>query len=161
TRTLRRRVPRSRTLSLRPCRAANPRARIAATEFAGVDPAFVGTRPYPAARRNIRDMTDRILMPHSPATTQATARTRSSNAEDVQSHYDLSNEFFRLWQDPNQVYSCAYFEREDMTLEEAQRAKIDLALGKLGLEPGMTLLDIGCGWGYLMLRAIEKYDVNV
>jgi cyclopropane-fatty-acyl-phospholipid synthase len=80
---------------------------------------------------------------------------------EVQFHYDLSNEFFRLWQDPNQVYSCAYFERDDMTLGEAQRAKIDLALGKIDLKPGMTLLDIGCGWGYTMRRAIEKYDVNV
>ncbi|OCB40468.1 SAM-dependent methyltransferase, partial [Mycobacterium malmoense] len=59
------------------------------------------------------------------------------------------------------TYSCAYFERDDMTLEEAQLAKIDLALGKLKLEPGMTLLDIGCGWGATMRRAIEKYDVNV
>ena len=81
--------------------------------------------------------------------------------EDVQAHYDLSDEFFRLWLDPTQTYSCAYFERDDMTLEEAQLAKIDLALGKLGLEPGMTLLDIGCGWGSTMMRAIEKYDVNV
>jgi cyclopropane-fatty-acyl-phospholipid synthase len=81
--------------------------------------------------------------------------------DDVQAHYDLSNEFFQLFLDPTQTYSCAYFEREDMTLEEAQIAKIDLALGKLGLQPGMTLLDIGCGWGATMLRAIEKYDVNV
>ncbi|MBO0678993.1 class I SAM-dependent methyltransferase [Mycolicibacterium sp. S2-37] len=81
--------------------------------------------------------------------------------EDVQAHYDLSDDFFRLFLDPSQMYSCAYFERDDMTLEEAQRAKVDLALGKLGLEPGMTLLDIGCGWGYTMMRALEKYDVNV
>jgi cyclopropane-fatty-acyl-phospholipid synthase len=81
--------------------------------------------------------------------------------EDVQAHYDLSDDFFRLFLDPTQTYSCAYFERDDMTLEEAQIAKIDLALGKLGLEPGMTLLDIGCGWGATMRRAIEKYDVNV
>ncbi|GFG73416.1 cyclopropane mycolic acid synthase family methyltransferase [Mycobacterium botniense] len=81
--------------------------------------------------------------------------------DDVQAHYDLSDEFFRLFQDPTQTYSCAYFERDDMTLEEAQIAKIDLALGKLGLQPGMTLLDIGCGWGSTMRRAIEKYDVNV
>ena len=67
--------------------------------------------------------------------------------EDVQAHYDLSDDFFRLFLDPTQTYSCAYFERDDMTLEEAQIAKIDLALGKLGLAPGMTLLDIGCGWG--------------
>ena len=81
--------------------------------------------------------------------------------EDVQAHYDLSDDFFRLFLDPSQTYSCAYFERDDMTLEEAQLAKVDLALGKLGLEPGMTLLDVGCGWGSTMLRAIEKYDVNV
>ena len=81
--------------------------------------------------------------------------------EDVQAHYDLSDDFFRLFLDPSQTYSCAYFERDDMTLEEAQLAKVDLALGKLGLQPGMTLLDIGCGWGSTMMRAIEKYDVNV
>ncbi|TQK30407.1 cyclopropane mycolic acid synthase family methyltransferase [Arthrobacter sp. SLBN-53] len=80
---------------------------------------------------------------------------------DVQAHYDLSDEFFRLFLDPTQTYSCAYFERDDMTLEEAQLAKIDLALGKLGLQPGMTLLDIGCGWGATMRRAVEKYDVSV
>jgi cyclopropane-fatty-acyl-phospholipid synthase len=83
------------------------------------------------------------------------------NFENVQAHYDLSDDFFRLFLDPSQTYSCAYFERDDMTLQEAQLAKIDLALGKLGLEPGMTLLDIGCGWGATMRRAIEKYDVNV
>lgn len=80
---------------------------------------------------------------------------------DVQAHYDLSDEFFRLFLDPTQTYSCAYFERDDMTLQEAQLAKIDLALGKLGLEPGMTLLDVGCGWGATMNRALETYDVNV
>jgi cyclopropane-fatty-acyl-phospholipid synthase len=79
----------------------------------------------------------------------------------AQAHYDVSDEFFRLFQDPTQTYSCAYFEREDMTLEEAQLAKIDLSLGKLGLEPGMTLLDIGCGWGACINRALDKYDVNV
>ncbi len=81
--------------------------------------------------------------------------------DDIQAHYDLSDEFFRLFLDETQTYSCAYFERDDMTLYEAQIAKIDLALGKLNLEPGMTLLDIGCGWGATMKRAIEKHDVNV
>jgi cyclopropane mycolic acid synthase PcaA len=79
----------------------------------------------------------------------------------VQAHYDLSDDFFRLFLDATQTYSCAYFERDDMPLEEAQLAKIDLALGKLGLQPGMTLLDIGCGWGATMRCAIENYDVNV
>jgi len=81
--------------------------------------------------------------------------------EDVQAHYDLSDDFFRLFLDPSQTYSCAFFARDDMTLEEAQTAKIDLALGKLALEPGMTLLDVGCGWGSTMKRAVERYDVNV
>jgi cyclopropane-fatty-acyl-phospholipid synthase len=81
--------------------------------------------------------------------------------EDIQAHYDISNDFFGLFQDPTRTYSSAFFQREDMTLEEAQIAKIDLALGKLGLQPGMTLLDIGCGWGSAMQRAVETYDVNV
>ncbi|OBI68142.1 cyclopropane mycolic acid synthase family methyltransferase [Mycobacterium sp. E796] len=81
--------------------------------------------------------------------------------EDVQAHYDLSDDFFALFLDPTRTYTCAYFERDDMTLEEAQIAKIDLALGKLGLRPGMKLLDVGCGWGSAMLRALEKYDVDV
>jgi len=81
--------------------------------------------------------------------------------EDVQAHYDLSDDFFALFLDPTRTYTCAYFERDDMTLEEAQIAKVDLALGKLGLQPGMRLLDVGCGWGSAMLRALEKYDVNV
>ena len=81
--------------------------------------------------------------------------------EESQSIYDVSDEFFALFLDPTMGYTCAYFERDDMTLEDAQNAKFDLALGKLNLEPGMTLLDIGCGWGGALIRAIEKYDVNV
>jgi cyclopropane-fatty-acyl-phospholipid synthase len=81
--------------------------------------------------------------------------------DDVQAHYDLSDDFFRLFLDPTQTYSCAYFERDDMTLEEAQLAKIDLSLGKLGLAPGMTLLDVGCGWGATLRRAVQRHDVNV
>ncbi|MDT7764514.1 MAG: cyclopropane-fatty-acyl-phospholipid synthase [Mycobacterium sp.] len=81
--------------------------------------------------------------------------------EESQAIYDVSDEFFSLFLDPTMAYTCAYFERDDMTLEEAQNAKFDLALGKLNLEPGMTLLDIGCGWGGAMQRAIENYDVNV
>ena len=93
--------------------------------------------------------------------TKAMAQELTPHFEDVQAHYDLSDDFYRLFLDPTQTYSCAYFERDDMTLEEAQLAKIDLSLGKLGLQSGMTLLDIGCGWGATMRRAIEKYDVNV
>lgn len=81
--------------------------------------------------------------------------------EESQSIYDISDEFFALFLDPTMAYTCAYFERDDMSLEEAQIAKFDLALGKLNLQPGMTLLDIGCGWGAALQLAVEKYDVNV
>jgi len=81
--------------------------------------------------------------------------------EESQSIYDLSNDFFALFLGPTMGYTCSYFERYDMSLDEAQIAKFDLALGKLDLEPGMTLLDVGCGWGGAMRRAIEVYDVNV
>lgn len=94
-------------------------------------------------------------------TTPPTADDMKPHFEEVQAHYDLSDVFFGLFQDPSRTYSCAYYERDDMTLAEAQIAKIDLALGKLNLEPGMTLLDIGCGWGSVLQRAVEKYDVNV
>ncbi|KUI04902.1 SAM-dependent methyltransferase [Mycolicibacterium acapulense] len=92
---------------------------------------------------------------------KSASQTRGSDKDEVQFHYDISNEFFKLWQDPSQTYSCAYFEKDDYTLEQAQLAKVDLSLGKLGLKPGMTLLDIGCGWGSTIQRAVEKYDVNV
>jgi cyclopropane-fatty-acyl-phospholipid synthase len=94
-------------------------------------------------------------------TTRSAKQSLTPLFREVQAHYDLSDEFFRLFQDPTQTYSCAYFQRDDMTLEEAQLAKIDLALDKLDLQPGMTMLDIGCGWGSAMRRAIERYDVNV
>ncbi|OBA88007.1 SAM-dependent methyltransferase [Mycolicibacterium mucogenicum] len=92
----------------------------------------------------------------TPATTQL-----QPHFEDIQAHYDISDDFFGLFQDPSRTYSCAYFEPPGLSLEDAQVAKIDLNLDKLNLEPGMTLLDIGCGWGATMRRAVEKYDVNV
>src|SRR6202043_3870669 len=81
--------------------------------------------------------------------------------EDIQAHYDLSDDFFGVFQDPPRKYSCAYFTGPDVTLSEAQVADVDLNLDKLDLKPGMTLLEIGCGWGLTLQRAMEKYDVNV
>jgi cyclopropane-fatty-acyl-phospholipid synthase len=95
------------------------------------------------------------------ASEQPNDRDMTPRFADVQTHYDLSDDFFRLFLDPTQTYSCAYFERDDMSLEEAQYAKMDLSLGKCDLKPGMTLLDIGCGWGGTIHRAVEKHDVNV
>jgi len=81
--------------------------------------------------------------------------------DESQSIYDISNDFFALWLGPTMGYTCGYYERDDMNLEESQNAKFDLALGKLNLEPGMTLLDVGCGWGGALERAVQRYDVNV
>jgi cyclopropane-fatty-acyl-phospholipid synthase len=81
--------------------------------------------------------------------------------EESQSIYDISDDFFALFLGPTMGYTCGYYEREDSSLDESQNAKFDLALGKLDLEPGMTLLDVGCGWGGALELAVQKYDVNV
>lgn len=83
--------------------------------------------------------------------------------EDVQSIYDddHSTQFVDLMLDPSMTYSCAYFKEDDYTLEQAQLAKIDLALDKCDLSPGHTLLDIGCGWGACAFRAAAERQVNV
>ncbi|MBB5164313.1 cyclopropane mycolic acid synthase family methyltransferase [Mycobacterium sp. AZCC_0083] len=81
--------------------------------------------------------------------------------EDIQAHYDLSDDFFGVFQDPTRKYSCAYFTGPDVTLSEAQIANVDQHLDRLDLKPGMTLLEVGCGWGLTLQRAMEKYDVNV
>lgn len=86
--------------------------------------------------------------------------TRKIDAEAIAYHYDVSNEFYSLWLDSNMVYSCGYFHHEEDTLEAAQRQKIDRILTKLRVRPGDRLLDIGCGWGALVLRAAEKFGAR-
>jgi cyclopropane-fatty-acyl-phospholipid synthase len=83
------------------------------------------------------------------------------DAEAVRYHYDVGNDFFALFLDESMTYSCAIFSRGAQTLEEAQRAKLDLVASKLGLEPGMRVLDVGCGWGSFALHAAEHYGVKV
>lgn len=78
----------------------------------------------------------------------------------ISHHYDVSNEFFALWLDRQRVYSCAYFRHEDDSLDLAQEQKLDHICRKLNLKPGEQFLDIGCGWGGLILRAAEKYGVH-
>jgi len=78
----------------------------------------------------------------------------------IRYHYDVGNDFYQLWLDQRMVYSCAYFHRPDYTLDDAQRAKLDLVCRKLRLHPGERLLDVGCGWGALIMHAAEHYGVN-
>ena len=87
--------------------------------------------------------------------------TPRSQVRAAREHYDLSNDFYELLLDPSMAYSCAYFAEPRMTLEEAQLAKLDLVCQKLGLKPGMRLLDVGCGWGSLSLHAAARYGVSV
>ncbi len=83
-----------------------------------------------------------------------------SNRSNVQHHYDVSNAFYRLWLDENLVYSCAYFRTESDSLDQAQVQKLDHVCRKLLLQPGEEFLDIGCGWGALILRAAQTYGVR-
>lgn len=84
----------------------------------------------------------------------------SANVRNARRHYDIGNDFYRLWLDGTRTYTCAYFPGGDETLEEAQFKKRELICQKLRLQPGQTLLDIGCGWGSLMFHAIEHYGVR-
>jgi cyclopropane-fatty-acyl-phospholipid synthase len=86
--------------------------------------------------------------------------TRAIDAEAIRYHYDVSNRFYALWLDRNMVYSCAYFRSADDTLDDAQLQKIDHILVKLRVKPGDRLLDIGCGWGALIMRAAEKFGAK-
>lgn len=82
------------------------------------------------------------------------------DAQQIQFHYDLSDDFYALWLDPLRVYSCAYYRSPEMTLAQAQMAKLDHICRKLALQPGERLLDIGCGWGGLIIWAAQNYGVK-
>ena len=90
----------------------------------------------------------------------ARSHSKAVDRESIHYHYDVSNAFYAQWLDPAMVYSCAYFENGNETLAEAQTKKIDHILTKLRLRPGQRLLDVGCGWGALVLRAAERFGVR-
>ncbi|MFV1996460.1 MAG: class I SAM-dependent methyltransferase [Acidiferrobacterales bacterium] len=88
------------------------------------------------------------------------ANTHVNSSDSIAHHYDVGNDFYRLWLDPEMVYSCAYFKDEQQTLAAAQQDKLDYICRKLRLQPGQKLLDIGCGWGALIRWAARHYGVS-
>ena len=89
-----------------------------------------------------------------------TSKAKKNQEKEVRSHYDIGNEFYRLWLDETMSYSCGYFKNAEDTLYDAQVNKVDHILEKLQFQEGMTLLDIGCGWGFLLMRAAKKYGIK-
>ncbi len=127
-----------------------------------------GVRPSPSALvKALRTALDLKAFGRPPAapTSQAQIKGRLHSAlrdrRAISHHYDLSNEFYSLILEPNMAYSSGYHSSADQPLEEAQAAKLSLVCTKLGLEPGMTLLDVGCGWGSMSLHAAEHFGAQV
>lgn len=88
------------------------------------------------------------------------AHSTQRDAAQIEFHYDLSDDFYALWLDPRRVYSCAYYRDQNLTLAQAQEAKLDHICRKLALQPGEHFLDVGAGWGALLLWAAEHYGVE-
>lgn len=89
-----------------------------------------------------------------------TSTSRKNQKEEVTSHYDIGNEFYSLWLDDTMSYSCGYFKNPEDTLHDAQVNKVHHILEKLQMEENMTLLDVGCGWGFLLLEAAKRYHIK-
>ncbi|HEN4321567.1 TPA: class I SAM-dependent methyltransferase [Streptococcus agalactiae] len=85
---------------------------------------------------------------------------KEHSKSDIQKHYDIGNDFYKLWLDDTMTYSCAYFKHENDSLEQAQLNKVHHILNKLNAQPGGKLLDIGCGWGTLIITAAKEYGLN-
>ena len=148
-------------------------AKLGARQLGAIGEAYVeGKVQIQGAMRDLVDVTVGLL-PRNPAEIthgwwsklQRQARSRGSHslgkdAEQIEFHYDVSDDFYALWLDPRRVYSCAYFREDGMTLAQAQEAKLDHICRKLMLQPGDRFLDIGSGWGALLLWAAEHYGVD-
>jgi cyclopropane-fatty-acyl-phospholipid synthase len=101
----------------------------------------------------------RLPPPPEESALSGRRHSRRRDADSISHHYDVSNDFYRLFLGPTMTYSCAVFATSDTPLDDAQEAKYELICNKLGLEPGMRLLDIGCGWGGMVLHAARHHGV--
>jgi cyclopropane-fatty-acyl-phospholipid synthase len=110
----------------------------------------IGAKLVEAAGEPVSERPQITPAPHDPETDRA----------DISHHYDVGNGFYRLWLDERMVYSCAYFETGSEDIDSAQRAKLEHICRKLRLQPGERLLDIGCGWGALVLHAAQHHGVS-
>jgi cyclopropane-fatty-acyl-phospholipid synthase len=110
--------------------------------------------------RWVKDLQGTELALPTQSWEKMTVDSQERNKEVIKFHYDVGNDFYKLWLDPSMAYSCARFERDDMTLAEAQAAKLEAICKKLLLKPGEKLLDIGCGWGALIKLAATKYGAT-
>ncbi|MEV0528274.1 cyclopropane-fatty-acyl-phospholipid synthase family protein [Streptomyces sp. NPDC050439] len=124
----------------------DPRFRAAARGLIGLAAPFLPPAPPPEEMRRRRTL-------H--------LHTKRSDRQAISHHYDVGNDFYELVLGPSMVYSCAYWESPDGTLEDAQRDKLDLISRKLALKPGMRLLDVGCGWGSMAIHAAREHGVTV
>lgn len=89
-----------------------------------------------------------------------TSTKASNQKKEVSSHYDIGNDFYKLWLDKTMSYSCAYFKSPEDSLYQAQFNKVQYILSKLNIEEGMSIVDIGCGWGYLLIEAAKRYKIK-
>ena len=89
-----------------------------------------------------------------------TSKSKANQKKEVSSHYDIGNDFYKMWLDETLSYSCGYFKNDNDTLYQAQCNKVDRILEKLNLSENMTLCDIGCGWGFLLIEAAKKYKIK-
>jgi cyclopropane-fatty-acyl-phospholipid synthase len=119
----------------------------------------LGLRDWARLASRLSGLTDAAPEPGSrpPANLLGERHSTERDEAAIRFHYDVGNEFYALWLGKRMVYSCAYFLTDDATLDDAQEAKLDLVLDKLGVRDGMRLLDIGSGWGGLLIRAAERF----
>lgn len=112
------------------------------------------------AARSVGALGKPLRPPPEEARLRGTLHSRRRDAQAVSHHYDVSNDFYRLVLGPTMTYSCAYFQSPQMNLDDAQTSKYDLICRKLGLQRGMRLLDVGCGWGGMLIHAARRYGVQ-